>query len=63
MKIKTYKRADNEGTWQQVSHREHDSPEWNEQDKVWINHMIEHGQSYLTCGWNMWQVILNNKGV
>lgn len=48
MKIKTYKRTDNEGVWRQVSHREHDSPEWNEQDSVWINHIIKENVNYLT---------------
>lgn len=48
MKIKTYKRTDNEGTWQQVSCGEHDSTEWNEQDSVWINHIIKENVNYLT---------------
>ena len=62
MMIAYHARNDDDG-WHEVCRHEHYSNEWNEQDKVWINHMIEHGQSYLTCGWNMWQVILNNKGV
>ena len=48
---------DEDNGWREMYRYEHDAPEWSEQEKVWINHMLEQEQDYLTCGWNMFQII------
>ena len=39
---------DDENGWREIYRHEHDSTEWNEQDSVWINHIIKENVNYLT---------------
>ena len=61
MMIVCHTRDDDNG-WREMYRYEHDAPEWSEQEKVWINHMLDEGIDLLTCGCNMFQLIHDHKG-
>ena len=47
--------------WHEVRRESADWPGWNNIDKGMIDHLMSTGDSDVTLGWNMYQVIIDKK--
>ena len=47
--------------WQEVCRHPIDSDAWSLADQIWIKEMLSAGQMVLTVGWNMWNVVKEEK--